>query len=684
MNLKKMWLNQKIGWKMAMGFGAIFLIVICLSMIVNFGLGSIMTTSKEVINGNRLSGVLAEKELEQLKWLSDLNLFLSDKNTTKFNIETDAHKCSLGRWLYGKDRKEAEKLVPSLAPLIKKLEAPHKRLHQSALDIKDSYVYSDNLLPGFIAGSEIEILEWVSRITTSFFQMAREIPIETDCTKTPFGIWLYKGGAKKVIVKNPELKPLIDAVKEPYKKLYESSKIIKKRWSAFSPNISMTAYETDTIPALKDTLKALNKVKKEAENLVKKSDKAGMIYTDKAVPAINELKIIFNKMRSEIKTNVKTDQEILNVTSGLKRKIIIISFFVIAAGILIALFITKGITVPISKSVDFASQMSEGDFTGKLDISQRDEVGVLADSLNKMSSGLRQMLKKNAEGIQTLSSSAGVLSVISEQMTSGAQESTEKSGLVAAAAEEMSSNMDNVASAMEQTATNIEIVANSIEQMTGTVDEIAKNSEKGRSMTQEAVTKANTASENVDRLGNAAKEIGKVTETITEISEQTNLLALNATIEAARAGEAGKGFAVVANEIKELAQQTAVATDEIKNRIEEIQSSTEGVVTQIEDVTKVINEVNDVVSTITTAVDEQASNTKDIAQNVSQASQGIQEVNENVAQSSTVSGEIAKDIVDVNNSAGEISNSSEKVNLNAAELTKLAEQLKEMVEEFKV
>ena len=192
MNLKRMWLNQKIGWKMAMGFGAIFLIVISLSIIVNSGLGSIMTTSKEVIDGNRLSGVLAEIELGHLNWLNDLNLFLSNKNAAKFNIETDGHKCRLGKWLYGKDRKEAEKLVPSLAPLTKKLEDPHKRLHQSALDIKDSYVYSDNLLPGFIAGSEIEILEWVSRITTSFFQMSREIPIETDCTKTPFGIWLYK------------------------------------------------------------------------------------------------------------------------------------------------------------------------------------------------------------------------------------------------------------------------------------------------------------------------------------------------------------------------------------------------------------------------------------------------------------------------------------------------------------
>ena len=85
--------------------------------------------------------------------------------------------------------------------------------------------------------------------------------------------------------------------------------------------------------------------------------------------------------------------------------------------------------------------------------------------------------------------------------------------------------------------------------MSATINEISSNTEKGRTITGDAVDQARTVSTRVAELGKAAVDVGKVTETINDISEQTNLLALNATIEAARAGDAGKGFAVVANKI---------------------------------------------------------------------------------------------------------------------------------------
>ena len=52
---------------------------------------------------------------------------------TSLNVETDDHKCGFGQWLYGDGRKQAEALVPSLAPLLKKIEEPHRLLHESAI-----------------------------------------------------------------------------------------------------------------------------------------------------------------------------------------------------------------------------------------------------------------------------------------------------------------------------------------------------------------------------------------------------------------------------------------------------------------------------------------------------------------------------------------------------------------------
>ena len=350
----------------------------------------------------------------------------------------------------------------------------------------------------------------------------------------------------------------------------------------------------------------------------------------------------------------------------------------------VAFIISKGITVPLAKGVDFAKKMGEGDLTQTLDIDQKDEIGILACALNEMGKNFRKMFEDINAGVETLSSSSTELSAISQQMSAGSEQTSGKANTVATAAEEMTSNMTSVSAATEQASTNLSMVATASEEMTATIGEIAQNSEKARGITGEAVSQAKSASDRVNKLGKAADEIGNVTEAITEISDQTNLLALNATIEAARAGEAGKGFAVVASEIKELAKQTASATLEIKEKNGGIQDSTTGTVTEIEQITKVINDVNEIVSTIATAVEKQSVTSKEIAENVTQASQGIEEVTENVAQSSTVSGEIARDISEVNQSAGEISNSSSQVNLSAEELSKLSEQLKEMVGRFKV
>ncbi len=352
--------------------------------------------------------------------------------------------------------------------------------------------------------------------------------------------------------------------------------------------------------------------------------------------------------------------------------------------VVISFFIAKNITYPINKSIYFAKKISEGNFTETLDMNREDEIGILIKSLNMMSTNLRQMIGQIVQDVETISSNSTELSVISRQMSASARHTYDLSGNVAAASEEMSANMVSVAAATEQASNNVNMVAGATEEMTATINEIARNAENARLITNKAVTEALGASKTVDALGKAAREIGRVTETIADISDQTNLLALNATIEAARAGDAGRGFAVVANEIKELAKQTALATDEIKERIEGIQDSASGTVKQIHHISRVINDINEIVSSIATAVEEQSITTNDIAGNVAQAAQGIQEVTLNLSQCSMVSHSIAQEVSGVNQAGEELSTGSFQINTSAEELKKLANDLKLMVEIFKM
>ncbi|MBM9536087.1 methyl-accepting chemotaxis protein [Desulfobulbus alkaliphilus] len=350
----------------------------------------------------------------------------------------------------------------------------------------------------------------------------------------------------------------------------------------------------------------------------------------------------------------------------------------------LAFLIIRSITGPVGKASVLAETMAKGDFTAKLDINQKDEIGLMATSLNTMVTQLSTMIRDIISGVDRLAASSNDMAAVSKQLSTAAKDTADRSSAVAAATEEMSTNFQSVSAAMEQSSSNVNMVASSTEEMTVTVNEIAQSAEKARSISENAVKQSQQTSEKMTHLGESARKIGRVTETITEISEQTNLLALNATIEAARAGEAGKGFAVVANEIKELARQTAEATVDIKNQISEMQATTTTTVEDIEKISAVINEINSVINGIATAVEEQSAASNEIANNISQASQGIAEVNENVAQSTVVVAEITRDINGINEQSGQVGDGSAQVQQNAQGLAELATQLDNLVKQFKV
>ncbi|MCP4717858.1 MAG: methyl-accepting chemotaxis protein [Desulfobacteraceae bacterium] len=356
----------------------------------------------------------------------------------------------------------------------------------------------------------------------------------------------------------------------------------------------------------------------------------------------------------------------------------------VICSIFLGLFLTRSITIPLEKDVDFAKTMAKGDFTKNLDITRKDELGVLGRALNRTRLDLGAMFQDVSKVAEAIGSSSSELTAIAGQMTNSSEDTAQKAHLVATAGEELNSSMNSISAAAEQAGVNLDSVATATEEMSATIGEIAKNGEKARAIAQKAVKNAGSASNRVDELASAANEIGKVTQTITDISEQTNLLALNATIEAARAGEAGKGFAVVANEIKDLANQTAEATQDISQKIDLAIVATTATAGEIQEITAVINEINEIISYIASAVEEQSATTKEVTQNLSQASMGIQDVNGNISQGASASGEISKDISEINNAVSNNAHTATRVNENSEKMASLGRKLYETLSKFKI
>ncbi|WP_432491775.1 methyl-accepting chemotaxis protein [Kineococcus gypseus] len=271
----------------------------------------------------------------------------------------------------------------------------------------------------------------------------------------------------------------------------------------------------------------------------------------------------------------------------------------------LAAFVVRTVRGQLTSVGTALDAVAAGDLTVAAQVRSGDELGAMADAVNRAREGVAALVRQLGESAGTVQRSSQRLSHVTARIAVSAQEAAAQADVVAASAAGVSAS--------------VQTVADGASEMGLSIREISQNAGDAARVAQEAVAVAAATNETVSKLGESSAEIGNVVKVITAIAEQTNLLALNATIEAARAGEMGKGFAVVAGEVKELAQQTAQATEDISRRVTTIQADTGGAVRAIADITRIVGTISDYQGTIASAVEEQTATTATMSGSVGEA-----------------------------------------------------------------
>ncbi|NLM43179.1 methyl-accepting chemotaxis protein [Lutispora sp.] len=395
-------------------------------------------------------------------------------------------------------------------------------------------------------------------------------------------------------------------------------------------------------------------------------------------------------------------EEMLSGLSELKRTFLIISLIFLLAGFVIAYFIGKSISKPITHLSNECNIMSCGDFSRAMEekyTRRRDEIGGLARGFNniniKVSKIIRNVIEEahivgkaieNVNGnMSALTSEIDFMSSIIHKLSLKMDENSAMAEEMNAASSEIEGAIDSIANKTQDGAESVDDVRKKAENLKITAFDSQKRAQE---IGADVAVKLREAIEQ----SKAVEKIKILSDTILKISSQTNMLALNAAIEATQAGSAGAGFAVVAGEIRNLAEDSKQTANEIQNVtrlvVESVQSlsvSAEEVLEFLEN--KVVKDYDMLVvtgeqySNDAKLINDMVVNLRDTTERLYASVQSMVKAINDVA---VASEEGASETADLANEAAAVVKRTNEVLEKTNDVNKSAERLLELVSIFKV
>ena len=579
-----------------------------------------------------LRAIVLQKKIDHLQWAMKLSEAIISHKIPQ--IQTDPTKCKFGTWFERyKNSNSFHTLKQEEQKLFYDLEAPHKKLHQSATAIiyllknkdytKAMQYYKTNTLKYLD-----EVGSIITKIATNLEQYKKHnAPIEKDIKVTSF----------------ERLQVVLEGLEAYEEDLANDFQVIKAHSKDTIKRVDIEVMISSAIIVLVLVFLAL--ISKKIVNSIRKFENGLLSFFRYLNKESNDVARLDDSSADELGTmakvvneNIVKTKQLLDEDSALIEEANKVtarvkhgwySQYITAStsnkaleefknGVNEMIKATKEHFVNINIVLE---KYAKHDYREKLTLQNIEKGGVfevLVNDINNLRDTITDMLKENKANGLTLDKSSNILLKNVEILNNNAN-------TAASALEETSASLEEITQ-------NISANTQNIVKMSGFAANLTSSSNAGKKLAQETTSAMNEIDEQVNAINDAISVID-------QIAFQTNILSLNAAVEAATAGEAGKGFAVVAQEVRNLASRSAEAAAEIKNIVQTATDKANYGKTISDKMIEGYTGLNENISKTIDIITEVENASKEQAQGIEQINHAVNDLDQQTQQNASIANE---------------------------------------------
>ena len=680
-----------IGRRLAGGFAGIMVLVGLMFLLMTWATRDIRSSQGELAGALRDASQVQVEAATVERWSADLqqtrSALAADLNLLRDAVLNNAPRAELfpaGRQeplavlLKGAALRDLQKAMPEASSTVRKLADAQQQLHAADERIRALWRPRHDGLAEALDDLKRTQLYWTLSIANMLFIRSSigELLHENQ-TDTPFEEFRNGPVGRRYRASFPPLQAALQRIAPVNKKLWDASYklaglIMESNWEE-----ARLLYRDVFPPAVKAMSVDLDQVLAAERQILHQQQQVVTLLNDRIKPASEQAFAALAELDAQLATLgaakgaavrgsanliLEREQAMAAKLTALQRGSLILTLVVMVLCAVLGWRITRGITRPLSLTVDMLRQLGAGQLDRRLGLTSRDELGDMARALDGFADQMRDEVlaafDRLAAGDFTFRA-AGPIRVPLQQanlaLTRLVKRMRQAGHQVAAGAAQIARTSQELSQGTAQQSQALQDMSASLGE---TVAQARQNAERAARSTSLAAGLRDTARSGQEQMQDmvtamtevreAVQAIAGVMRLIDDIAFQTNLLALNASVEAARAGHHGKGFAVVADEVRNLAVRSAEAARETGSLIQDTLQKVALGVDSVADTDEALRHIGQGVVEVAALADEvalasqsQAEKVDDITRSVARIDQVIDRNVAGTAKAAAAAGELA-------------------------------------------